>query len=153
MGEETRLYRDVAGKLVAESRFRVRYFETDAMAIVHHAAYITWFEEARSAFTRAIGYPYARMESEGLLLAVAEVRARYHKPARYDEEVLVTACLAEFPSRGMTFDYEVRRSTDGTLLVSGSTRHVSVDSSGRVCRIPEAVRSQITLSAAAATLG
>ena len=82
MGEETRLFRDDAGRLVAETRFRVRYFETDAMGIVHHTAYITWFEEARSAFTRAIGYPYARMESEGLLLAVAEVRARYHSPAR-----------------------------------------------------------------------
>jgi len=150
MGEETRLFRDDAGRLVAETRFRVRYFETDAMGIVHHTAYITWFEEARSAFTRAIGYPYARMESEGLLLAVAEVRARYHSPARYDEEVAVSACLAEFPSRGMTFEYGVRRASDGTLLVSGSSRHISVDGGGQVCRIPDRVRAQITLRAEAA---
>ncbi len=48
-----------ANKPVVETRFRVRFYETDQMGVVHHAAYITWFEEGRSEFTRAIGYPYA----------------------------------------------------------------------------------------------
>lgn len=136
-------YRNAAGQPVVETRFRVRFFETDRMGIVHHASYITWFEEGRSAFTRAIGYPYSRMEAEGLSLAVAEIRARYHRPARYDDEVIVAACLTEFPSRGMTFAYEVRSAANGELLVSGSSRHISVDPAGRVIRIPAALRQQL----------
>ncbi len=116
----TRLVTTAAGHPAAEVRFRVRYFETDAMGIVHHSAYITWFEEGRSAFTRAIGYPYSRMEQEGISLAVAEVSARYHRPARYDDEVVVLAVLTQLGSRGMTFEYEVRRAEDGELLVTGS---------------------------------
>jgi acyl-CoA thioester hydrolase len=143
MTEPIRLYRDAGGRPVVETRFRVRYHETDAMGIVHHSAYITWFEEARSAFTRAVGYPYSRMEADGVLLAVAEVTARYHLPARYDEEVIVSACLAEFPSRGMTFTYEVRRATDGALLVTGSTKHISMDPQGRTKRIPEEMRARV----------
>lgn len=149
MPEPTRLSRDDAGRPVVETRFRVRYHETDAMGIVHHTAYITWFEEARSAFTRAMGYPYSQMEADGVLLAVAEVNARYHQPARYDQEVAVTACLAEFPSRGMTFIYEVRRAADDALLVSGSTKHIAVDVLGKTKRIPEEMRARLLQSASA----
>jgi acyl-CoA thioester hydrolase len=136
----TRLLSTPSGHLAVEVRFRVRYFETDAMGIVHHAAYITWFEEGRSAFTRALGYPYSRMEKEGVSLAVAEVTARYHRPARYDDEVLVTAVLIQLGSRGMSFSYEVRRVEDGELLVTGASKHISVDTQGRVTLLPRALR-------------
>lgn len=130
-------------KPVTETRFRVRFFETDQMGVVHHAAYITWFEEGRSALTRDMGYPYSRMEQEGLSLAVAEVHARYHQPARYDDEVIVRVCLEELQSRGMAFSYEVRRARDDALLVTGTTRHISVDHHGRVKRIPPEIRERL----------
>ncbi len=152
MPETTRAYRNDAGQPVVETRFRVRFYETDQMGIVHHAVYITWFEEGRSAFTRAIGYPYSRLEAEGISLAVAEVAARYHRPARYDEEVIVATCLTGFLSRGMNFSYEVRRAADGELLVSGTSRHISVDRAGRVIRIPDAVRERLEAGIAAAVI-
>jgi acyl-CoA thioester hydrolase len=141
MSESSILHSTPDGKLAVETRFRVRYHETDAMGIVHHAAYITWFEEGRSAFTRCIGYPYSRMEAEGIALAVAEVTARYHQPGRYDDEVIVLACLDSLGSRGMAFTYEVRRASDGCLLVSGKSTHVSVGPDGRVRRLPDELRS------------
>ena len=128
---------------MVESRFRVRYHETDSMGIVHHAAYITWFEEGRSAFTRAIGYPYSQLEREGFSLAVAEVNARYHRAAVYDDEVRVIVCLEQLQSRGMTFSYEVRRASDGELLVTGMTRHISVDKHGQVTRISGEIRERL----------
>jgi acyl-CoA thioester hydrolase len=137
------LYADAAGRLAVQIRFRVRYHETDAMGIVHHTAYIAWFEEGRSAFTRAIGYPYARMEADGVSLAVAEVAARYHLPARYDEEVLVATTLTQLRSRGIHFAYEVRRAADGALLVTGSTQHISVDSHSRVLRLSDEAAARI----------
>lgn len=150
MSDTLDLSRNAAGHLVVETRFRVRFFETDQMGVVHHAAYITWFEEGRSAFTRAIGYPYRRMEAEGLSLAVSEVQARYHRPARYDEIIIVATCLAEFQSRGMTFSYEIRRAAEGELLVSGRTRHIAVDRQGRVVRIPTPIREGLLAGIAAA---
>ncbi len=111
--------------------------------VVHHAVYITWFEEGRSAFTRAIGYPYSRLEREGLSLAVTEVQARYHRPAVYDDEVVVRARLEALQSRGMTFSYEICRAADGALLVTGLTKHVAVDRHGCVRRIPDDVREKL----------
>jgi acyl-CoA thioester hydrolase len=137
----------VGGRPAVEVTFRVRYFETDAMGIVHHASYITWFEEGRSAFTRALGYPYSQLERDGVSLAVAEVTARYQRPARYDDEVQVTAALSQLGSRGMTFSYEVRRAADGELLVTGATRHVSIDAEGKVTLLPVALRERLTAQA------
>lgn len=131
------------GKPVAETRFRVRFFETDQMGVVHHAAYITWFEEGRSAFTRAIGYPYSQMEHEGFSLAVAEMHVRYHQPARYDDEGVVRVCLEELRSRGLTFSYEIRRAANDALLVTGMTKHIAVDEQGRVRQIPDTIRERL----------
>ncbi len=143
MPEQGRVYRNADGQPVVETGFRVRYAETDAMGIVHHVSYIVWFEEGRSAFTRAIGYPYSQMAADGIDLAVVEVRARYHRSARYDEKVVVATCLQEFRSRGMTFSYEVRRAADNEVLVTGSTKHIALDRAGRVSRIPEEMRERI----------
>jgi acyl-CoA thioester hydrolase len=113
------------------------------MRIVHHSVYFTWFEEGRSAFTRTLGYPYAEMEADGVLLAVAEASARYRSPARYDDEVTVATCLAEFRSRAMTFVYEVQRVADGELLVTGSTTLIAIDAAGRTRQFPEALRTRL----------
>jgi acyl-CoA thioester hydrolase len=122
--------------------FRVRYHETDRMGVVHHAAYVTWFEEGRSAFTRALGYSYAQMEADGMGLAVSELGARYLAPARYDEEVVVVTCLEALRSRELVFTYEVRRGADERVLVTGMTRLVSIDASGRVRSLPPALRAR-----------
>lgn len=107
------------------------------MGIVHHASYIVWFEEGRSAYMRACGLPYSEVERRGYWFAVAEVTARFHAPARYDDQVFVRTRLAELRSRGLTFAYEVRRAVDDTLLATGETRHVCIDRTGAVRRIPD----------------
>ena len=61
----------------------------------------------------------------------------------YDDEVLVVTCLTDFPSRGMSFAYEVRRAADYVLLVTGGSKHISIDHQGRVVRISDAIRERI----------
>ena len=50
----------------------VRYYETDMMGVTHHANYIHWMEEARIAFMDQAGFPYTRMEEEGVISPVVE---------------------------------------------------------------------------------
>jgi len=49
---------------------RVRFAETDAMGVVHHAAYLPYLEEARVAFLRDIGHPYELIRQEGIDFSV-----------------------------------------------------------------------------------
>ena len=44
---------------------RTRFAETDAMGIIHHAAYLPYLEEARVEYLRAIGHPYDAVRGGG----------------------------------------------------------------------------------------
>src|SRR3954467_14760851 len=87
--------------------FRVRYAETDQMGVVYHTNYLVWCEMGRTDFIRAQGMPYAEIERQGVGLAVAELSARYHGAARYEDLIRVRTSLAEVRSRTVTFDYEI----------------------------------------------
>ena len=128
--------------------FHVRYAETDAMGIVHHSAYIVWFEEGRSAYMRAIGLPYSEVERMGYYFTVVEVCARFISPARYDERVRVETWISDLKSRGLTFSYRVLRDADGQLLVEGHSRHVCIDHEGNIRRIPSHLMDLLASSAA-----
>ncbi len=142
MGADRRPFGD--GGRVVETSIRVRYAETDAMGVVHHASYLVWFEVGRSEYTRAAGLPYSDVEKDGIRLVVVEAHARFHRPARYDDLVVVRTAMGDVTKATLTFRYEVRLQSDGTLLGSGYTVHAATDLSGRVRRVPEGVRAALT---------
>lgn len=123
-------------RLVDEATFYVRFAETDAMGIVHHAAHVVYFEEGRSNLSRVIGAPYAALEDSGFSLAVSVVSARYIAPARYDQRISVLTWVEELRSRGITFGYEIIDAETREILVTGQTRHICIDRENRVRRLP-----------------
>lgn len=123
--------------LAVETSFHVRYAETDAMGIVHHANYLVYFEEGRSQYMRDIGSDYAHLEASGFQLPVTETGIRYVGSLRYGEKVTVKTILEENRSRRLTFAYEILEEENRTVLVSGFTRHVWTDSTGKVARMPQ----------------
>ncbi|MDA1372533.1 MAG: thioesterase family protein [Proteobacteria bacterium] len=124
-------------RLVIETEFPVRYAETDAMGVVHHAAYLVYFEEGRSQFMRDIGSDYANIEAECYRLPVTELGVRYAGSLSYGERVKIRTWVEETRSRRITFAYQVIGSQTGAILVSGFTRHIWTDSNGRVARAPD----------------
>ncbi|MGB7338175.1 MAG: thioesterase family protein [Phototrophicaceae bacterium] len=123
---------------VAEATFHVRYAETDAQQIVHHAAYIVYFEEGRSEFLRAQGTSYADFERSGFYLAVTSVEAKYLKASRYDDKLTVRCWISKSRSRMMQFNYEIIHSDTGELRVTGMTQHICLTHEGAIARIPDA---------------
>jgi len=122
---------------------RARYAETDQMGVVHHAVYPVWFEVARTALSHAVGVPYTDWERRGVLLMVGELRCRYRRPARYDDQVTIWVRVGEVASRRVVFEYRVEGS-DGTVLAEGETRHVVVDrASGRPTVLPDELRASL----------
>lgn len=116
--------------------FAVRYAETDAMGVVHHANYLVYFEEGRSHYMRTLGTDYAAFEAAGFQLPVTETGLRYAGSLRYGTRVLVSTRVTENKSRSIRFDYEVATLDNDAVLVSGFTRHVWIDRAGKVTRAP-----------------
>lgn len=128
-------------RFVAENTFYVRYAETDAMGIVHHASFIVYFEEGRSHYARQRGSDYASFERTGHYLTVAEVHARYLKPARYGQRLTVRCWIEETRSRSITFAYEIVDADSNDLLVTGYSKHICITHDGQVAHLPNTWRS------------
>jgi len=118
-----------------EVPIRVRYSECDPMNVAHHSAYPVWFEIARTDLLRRRGNAYRDLEAAGVMFVVARMSLRYHKPAKYDDELRII-CQAS-PSAGVKVEhtYEVRRGDE--LLATGQTTLVCVDRGGKLKPIPE----------------
>lgn len=121
-----------------ETRFRVRYSETDQMGVVYHANYLIWMEIGRVELVRSRGFDYKRLEeSEGLFLTVIEANCRYLHPARYDQEIAVQTKVVSSNARVIEFRYEIRSADPDKLLATGSTRHVWLNREWRPTRMPD----------------
>lgn len=120
---------------------RVRYAETDAMGIVHHAVYPVWMELGRSDFLRQFDQGYAEWEKQGVMMSVGELQVRYRAPARYDELVEVRTRLLEVSRRKAVFAYEILRGD--TRLVEGRTMHLVTGPDGRSRVMPDALLEAI----------
>ena len=119
-----------------ETRFPVRYAETDAMGVVHHATYLVYFEEGRSHYIRQMGSDYAEIEAQGFQLPVTELCLRFVGSLNYGQTVRVRTRLEENRSRRLTFTYEVFAGDSEKVLVTGFTRHIWTDRTGKVTRQP-----------------
>lgn len=120
-----------------DTSFRVRYGETDQMGYVYYGDYAEYFEVGRVEALRSLGFPYRRLEEEGVMLPVHELHVRYHKPARYDDLITVRTLIDALPSVRINFRYELRNEAD-ELLTEASTTLVFVDSNSmRPCRAPQ----------------
>ena len=117
-------------------RLRVRYAETDQMAVAYHANYLAWFEEGRTEWLRAAGQTYRGLEERGVLLAVTEVRIRYYRSARYDDLLQVTTRLVDRRRASLRFHYAIHRDGEAELLAEGETELACIDRGGRLQRLP-----------------
>lgn len=126
---------DSAEPLWHEVPIRVRYSETDAMGLLHHANYITFFEIARTELFRAQGGDYRAMEERGFFLVVVSVECRYKKPARYDDQLTLRVRLKQWSGAKLVHEYEVTR--DKQLLATGQSVLACVNREGEVQAITQ----------------
>ena len=75
---------------------RIYWEDTDAGGIVFYANYLKFFERARTEWLRSLGIgQQALREATGGIFVVSEAALKYHRPARLDDELVVTAQLTE----------------------------------------------------------
>ena len=114
---------------------KVQYYETDMMGIAHHANYIRWMEEARIDFMDQIGFPYAKMEAEGVLSPVRSVSCQYRRPCTFGDAVHIDVAVASFNSVVLTLRYDITKEDGGELLCQATSEHVFMRRGGGILRM------------------
>ena len=96
---------------------RVRFAETDAQGIAHHASFVVWLEEARVAYLDAYAGGYKHIREQGIEALTTAVHLEYHRSAGFHDVLRIwTRCTG---IRGARFRYEYRVELDGELVADG----------------------------------
>jgi acyl-CoA thioester hydrolase len=124
-------------------RLRVRYVECDQQGVVFNVHYFTYLDVAMTEFHRERIGAYSEMVHAGADMVVAEARARYLAPARFDQELDVYVAVAHLGNTSLTMRLLVKR--DDVLLVEGELRYVFIDPGTKRKRsMPDDVRKALT---------
>lgn len=122
-------------------RFPVRvYFEdTDFSTNVYHAAYLKYFERARTEFLRAHGIHHSELIKDGLAFAVREMTISYDRPAHIDDLLEVATRMAE--AGGARFVLEQTLTRAGEVICRARVVAVLLNAAGRPVRLPAGLKA------------
>lgn len=103
---------------------RVYYEDSDAQGLVYFANYFKFMERARTEWLRSLG-----VEQDVLLyearrfFVVVDTRADFLAPARFNDELVVTAGLIDLSRASFLIEQNIfRDNLDGEMLCRGTTR-------------------------------
>jgi acyl-CoA thioester hydrolase len=108
---------------------------------VHHANYLSYFEQGRVELLRAAGYSYKELEHAGIRLVVAEATCRYYAPAQFDDILQLETVVTR--AKGARIVHEYRLYREDELLAEGTTTVACVDAQGRAERLPLWLRDPV----------
>jgi acyl-CoA thioester hydrolase len=121
-----------------EFTLRVYWEDTDAGGIVFYANYLKFFERARTEWLRSLGIGQRELrERTGGIFVVGETSVRYHRPARLDDELLVTARVKTAGRASLVLAQEAFLLDSRLLLCEGVIRIGWVEAASlKPARIP-----------------
>ncbi|MGI6123604.1 MAG: acyl-CoA thioesterase [Acetivibrionales bacterium] len=109
--------------MIVETRFPVRYAETDQMGVVHHSVYPVWFECGRTDFIKHYGISYDELERLGLMLPLIKLSCEYKSPLKYGDSVLVKTRLIKATKVRLIMGYEIYAENRDLFCGKGITEH------------------------------
>jgi acyl-CoA thioester hydrolase len=114
---------------------QVRFAETDAQGIAHHASFLVWCEVARIEWLATHTGGYRRIQEQGIEALTTAAHLRYVRAAYFDDRLTVWARCVDV--RGARFRYEYAFERAGELVADGWTAHATVDRlTHRPTRVP-----------------
>jgi acyl-CoA thioester hydrolase len=115
---------------------RVRFAETDAQGIAHHASFVVWLEVARVAYLAAFAGGYRAIRERGIEALTTGVHLEYERAAVFDDVLDIGVRCGDLRGARFRFDYQIDR--DGVRVAHGWTAHATVDAATRrPTRAPE----------------
>ena len=132
---------------------RIYWEDTDAGGIVFYANYLKFFERARTEWLRSLGIGQHNLrEQTGGMFVVTGAELRYHRPAKLDDELIVTAVVSEKGRASLTIQQQallqpepMNSASPATLLCEATIRIGWVDAASmRPTRIPGTLLEQLS---------
>ncbi len=107
-------------KVKDSTRVKVRFNDTDAMGIVHFKNYMVYFDDGFVSFMNNLLSPKRIEETvhEGTVFGVKKVEITFQGSAKFGDYVIVETQIKKIGTSSITFQHELFRESDKTLLAS-----------------------------------
>ncbi len=114
------------------------------MGYLYYGNYALYYEVGRAEAIRELGFTYRELEEQGVMMPVAELNAKYFRPATYDNLITVKTILKELPKSSKIQFHSELYNEKGELLNVGVTTLVFVDVKTRQkSGLPEVLRERL----------
>jgi acyl-CoA thioester hydrolase len=114
---------------------RVYIEDTDSGGVVYHANYLRFLERARSDLLRCLGINQrAALEGGQGVYAVVELGIKYRRPARLDDDLVITTNVDEIGGASAILSQKIQRGTE--TIADARLTIAFVGPNGRPCRSP-----------------
>ena len=122
---------------------RVYYEDTDAGGVVYHSQYLNYMERARTEWLRNLGIAQSTMRNElAVVFVVRKMQIQFHKPAKFDDALIVKTSLSERNGASLNFLQTIAR--DDEMLISAIVEVVCVDEKKfKPVRIPASLLARL----------
>lgn len=118
---------------------RVYWEDTDGGGVVYYANYLRFLERSRTEWLRSLGYSQQALAREpGVLFVVVSIAVDYRRPARLDDELIITCEPRADGMVAIRFTQQVLRAADEESLAGAQVRVACVDArTMRPRKLPE----------------
>ncbi|SDW52872.1 acyl-CoA thioester hydrolase [Amycolatopsis xylanica] len=104
---------------------RVRYHECDGQGIVFNANYLVYADICGVELERELFGSHDAFIAHGVETVVAEANVKFRAPARFDDELVVSAYVTHLGTTSLVFEYEITRGDE--VLAVAVLRYVFID--------------------------
>ncbi|NLW48180.1 MAG: acyl-CoA thioesterase [Firmicutes bacterium] len=112
--------------LAAECLRRVQFDEVDALGIVWHGRYLSYFEQGRNEWGRKFSFTYQDMYRNGFAMPIVQLHIDHFHPLRYDELMRIKTKSHWTEAAKMNFSYEIY-AENRLLAAKGYTVQIYTD--------------------------
>jgi len=108
---------------------RVYYEDTDSGGVVYYANYLKFMERARTEWLRTAGFEQdALIRDRQIIFAVRTVQLDYLRPARFNDQLIVSVALVKAGRASLTLNQSVHKVDDDRPLCTGVVKIACLDS-------------------------
>ena len=109
------------------------------MGFAHHSNYLNYFEMSRIEWLNSIGFSYAGLERQGIIMPVVSANINFKSPAYFDDPLRIRLTIEDIPRATIKIDYTIINEMDNEIANGSTTLAFLNSATNRPVRCPQSL--------------
>jgi acyl-CoA thioester hydrolase len=109
------------------------------MGFAHHSNYLNYFEMSRIEWLNSIGFSYAGLERQGIVMPVVSAKINFKSPAYFDDPLRIRLAIEDIPRATIKIDYTIINEMDKEIANGSTTLAFLNSATNRPVRCPQSL--------------